>query len=78
MPQRKKWDPERMRAVIKAIRNREMGSYKASRFFNVSQTTLERYVKDQQKSSSETVKNSWVGSKFFVVKQKMIWLSTVF
>jgi len=33
MPQRKKWDPERMKAAIKAIRNREMGSYKASRFF---------------------------------------------
>jgi len=46
-----------MKAAIKAIRNREMGSYKASRFFDVSQTTLERYVKDQQKSSSETVKN---------------------
>jgi len=57
MPQRKKWDPERMKAAIKAIRNREMGSYKASRFFNVSQTTLERYVNDQQKNSSETVKN---------------------
>jgi len=57
MPQRKKWDPERMKAAIKAIRNREMGSYKASRFFNVSQTTLECYVKDQQESSSKTVKN---------------------
>jgi hypothetical protein len=45
-----------MKAVIKAIRNREMGSYKASRFFSVPQTTLERYVKYQQKSSSETVK----------------------
>ena len=33
-----------------------MGSYKASRIFNVPQTTLEHYVKDQQKSSSETVK----------------------
>jgi len=33
-----------------------MGSYKASRFFNVPQTTLERYVKDQKKSASETVK----------------------
>jgi len=52
MPQRKKWDPKRMKAAIKAIRNREMGSYKASRFFSVPQTTLERYVKDQQKSSS--------------------------
>jgi hypothetical protein len=55
MPQRKKWDPERMKAAIKAIRNREMGSYKPSRFFNVPQATLEHYVKDQQKSSSETV-----------------------
>jgi hypothetical protein len=68
-----------MKAAIKAIRNRELGSYKASRFFNVPQITLERYVKDQQKSSSKTVKKqNWVGSKFFVVKQKMIWLSTVF
>jgi hypothetical protein len=33
-----------------------MGSYKASRVFNVPQKTLERYVKDRQKSSSETVK----------------------
>jgi len=56
MPQRINWDPERIKAALKAIRNREMGSYKASRFFNVPQTTLERYVKDQQKSSSETVK----------------------
>ena len=44
-----------MKAAIEAIRNKEMGSYKASRVFNVPQTTLERYVKDQQKSSSETV-----------------------
>jgi hypothetical protein len=61
-----------MKAAIKAIGNREMGSYKASRFFNVPQTTLQRYVKDQRKSSSETVKTK-LGRK-----QKMIWLSTVF
>jgi hypothetical protein len=42
-----------MRAVIEAIRNKEMVNYKASRIF---QTSLQRYVKDQQKSSSETVK----------------------
>jgi hypothetical protein len=53
---KKKWDPERMKAVIEAIRNKKMGSYKASRVFNVPQTTLERYVKDRRKSSSETVK----------------------
>ena len=33
-----------------------MVSYEASRVFNVPQTTLEPYVKDRQKSSSETVK----------------------
>ena len=44
-----------MKEAIEAIRNKEMGSYKASRVFNVPQTTLERYVKDWQKSSSETV-----------------------
>ena len=57
MAQMKKWDPERMKAAIEATRNKEMGSYKASRVFNVPQTTLERYGKDRQKSSSETVKN---------------------
>jgi hypothetical protein len=46
-----------MEAAIDAIRNKEMGSYKASRVFNTLQTTLERYVKDRKKSSSETVKN---------------------
>jgi len=33
-----------------------MGSYNASRVFNVPQTTLERYIKDRQRSSCETVK----------------------
>ena len=56
MARRKKWNHERMKAAIEAIRNKEMGSCKASRFFNVPQTTLEHYIKDWQKSSSETVK----------------------
>jgi len=37
MAQRKKWDSERMKAPIEAMRNKEMGSYKASRGFNVPQ-----------------------------------------
>ena len=45
-----------MEAAIEAIRNKEMGSYKASREFSVPQITLERYVKERKKSSSETVK----------------------
>ena len=56
MAQRKKWDPERIKAPIEAMRYKEMGNYKASRVFNVPQRTLQRYVKDWQKSSSETVK----------------------
>jgi hypothetical protein len=50
MARRKKWDPERMTAVIKAMRNKEMGSYKTSRVSSVPQTTPERYVKDRQKA----------------------------
>ena len=40
MAQRKKWDAEGMKAAFDAPRNKEMGSYKASRFVNISQTTL--------------------------------------
>ena len=44
-----------MKKVSEAIRNKEMGSHKASRVYNAPQTTLKRYVIDRQKSSSETV-----------------------
>ena len=57
-----------MKAAIEATRKEEMGSYKASRFFNLRETTLQRYVTDRQKSSSETIKHNWVGNKFFLVK----------
>jgi hypothetical protein len=56
MAQRKKWDPERMKAAIETIRSKEMGSYKAPRVLSIPQTTLERYVKDRQKNSSKIVK----------------------
>jgi len=44
-----------MNAATEAMRNKEMGSYRASRIFNLPQTTLERCVKDRQKSSSEEI-----------------------
>jgi hypothetical protein len=78
MTRRKKWDPERLKAAIEAMRNKEMGSYKASRAFNLPQTTLQSYVKDRLENSSEAIKQNWLVSKFFLVKEKMIWLSTVF
>ena len=74
---KKKWDPERMKAATEAMRNREMGRYRASRVFNLPQAPLQSYVKARE-CSSETVRQKWVGSKFFLVKEKMIWLSTVF
>ena len=36
-----------------AMRSKEMGSYKASIVFNVTQTTPESYVEDLQESSSK-------------------------
>jgi len=57
-----------MKAAIEATRNEEMGSYKASRVFSLPHATLQRYVTDRQKSPSETIKQNWVGNKFFLVK----------
>jgi hypothetical protein len=64
MAQRKKWYPKRMKAAIEAMRNKEMGSYKVSRVFNLPQTTLECYIKDWDKSSNQGIKMKLVGSKF--------------
>ena len=54
-------------------------SYKASRVFNVPQTTLWYYVKNRQKRSSETVKTK-LGRKQVLPceEKKIIWLNTVF
>ena len=52
----KKWDPESMKAAaIEAVRNKEMGSCTAASFHR-SQTTLELYFEDRQKSSNKSVK----------------------
>jgi len=51
MARRQKWDQERMKAAMEAMRSKEMDSYKASRVFNLPQTTLQGFVKDWQKSS---------------------------
>jgi len=45
-----------MKAAVEAIRNKEMGSCKASTVLTVPLTPPERYVKDRQKIPSETVK----------------------
>jgi len=48
MARRKKWDPERMKAAIEAMRNEEMDSYKPSRplnlYFSFPSITTEHLV----------------------------------
>jgi hypothetical protein len=56
-----------MKEAIEVMRNKEMGSYKTSSVFNLPQKTLQSYVKDRQGSSSEAIKQNWVGSNFFCV-----------
>jgi hypothetical protein len=51
-----------MKAANEAVRNKEMGSYTASRVFNVPQTTLQSYTKDRQESSGEAIKQNWGAS----------------
>jgi hypothetical protein len=77
MARRKKRVSQRKKAAVEAMRNKEMGICKASRVFNLPQTKLQRHVKGRQESSSEAIKQNWVGSKFFLVKYKMMWLSIV-
>jgi len=36
-----------MKAAFEAMNDKEVGSYKVSRVFNLPQTKLERYVKDR-------------------------------
>ena len=60
------------------MRNKKMGSYKPPRVLNLPQTKVQSYVKDRQESSSGAIKQNCVESKFFLVKRKMIWQSTVF
>jgi len=67
-----------MKAAHEAMRNKEMGSYKAPRVFKLPQTTLQRYVKDRKESSREAIKQNWVRSKFFLVKENMIGVGSVF
>jgi hypothetical protein len=49
-----------MKAAVKALRNKEIVSYEASRVLSVPQTTPERCVEDWQKSSSEAIKQNSV------------------
>ena len=78
-----------MEAAIEAIMNKEMGSYEASRIFSVPQSTLERYVKDRKKSSSETVKTkmgrkqvlpcaaeSDLAERCLLMERKVFWLDS--
>jgi len=55
-----------------------MGTYKPSRVFKFSQTTLKHYIKDRQKSSSETVKTKPGRKQVLPCEAENDWLNTVF
>jgi len=50
MAPKKGGGPERMKKVIEAMRNKEMGSYKDSRVFYWPHITLQRHVKAGRKA----------------------------
>lgn len=52
---RKKWDPLMMVRAVKAVRSGEMGYKRASKYFEVPKGTLERYVKDHEKTPETLV-----------------------
>jgi hypothetical protein len=42
-----------MKAAVEVISNKEMGSYKASRIFNLPQKILQRFAKADRKSQEK-------------------------
>jgi hypothetical protein len=56
-----------MKAAIEAMRNKETGSYKVSRFSNLPKRHYSVMLEPAE-SSSEAIKQNWVESKFFFVK----------
>jgi hypothetical protein len=57
-----------MKAAIEAMTKEEMGSYKATSVFNLPQTTLQRYVSDRHKRSSEAIKTK-LGTKHVLPRE---------
>ncbi|XP_072380823.1 uncharacterized protein [Diabrotica undecimpunctata] len=51
----KQWDPDRMIRAIRAVRGKEMGYLKASKLFAVPKSTLEDYVKQENKTPEQLV-----------------------
>lgn len=60
---RQEWSIDAMNCAIQSVINKEMGYYKASKQFNVPQTTLERHTKKKLEDPSYEI-NKKKGSKF--------------
>jgi transposase-like protein len=50
---RKTWSEDKMNEAVGAVLREEMGHLKASKYFGVHQTTLERYVKQRRLSPTD-------------------------
>jgi hypothetical protein len=66
---RQEWSIDSMNTAIQAVLNKEMGYYKASKQFNVPQTTLERHVRKKVEDPNYEI-NKKGGSKFQCVFSK--------
>jgi hypothetical protein len=64
MSGREKWDPDRMKAAVTAIRKKGTESFKVSCFFRVSQTTLKRHV-TLKSNSANRIETLLVGNLFY-------------
>lgn len=67
MPPKKRrcWDPEVMKKAVDAVLKKEMGYFKAAKYFSVPQTTLEDYVRKCKNSDLDINKiiNQSIGRK---------------
>jgi hypothetical protein len=59
---RKKWDFERMKLAVAAVKEKKMGYLKAAKTFGVPKSTLENYVNDKTKDVDELC-NTRMGRK---------------
>jgi len=51
---------QRKKEVTESMKNREMGSCRASRDLSLPQATLQRYVEDRQDGSIEVIKQNFL------------------
>lgn len=57
---RQGWDKTSMEKAIEAVKKNEMGWLRASKVFNVSQSTLRRHALKQNRVLAPSTKGKWI------------------